>query len=388
MLRFFLLSILLLCLCLIKSCLARDYVVPYDNVPITAKKWEQIDIKWSNGYGKLLRPIAYAHRHHLVLGQQRYFNLSEFGIPKAKITVTHIGRLSKSQIHQLIHGRRPVIGIYIHRTMDVRTYRFTDKHGHITAIHATPNHPFYVANLHSYLPINQITDTMALESKQHQQIHLVCLNRHQHCGIPYQPNKAKIVYNLEVYQKHCFRVSHAEIKVHNSNKSLYLNDAHNDNRQLIYNYITTALDDPVGQGGKGKFLQGQIKVTLEPETVNQWERLIDNNNLFYSRPSTHEHMTRAFNLAPNKYLSSDIKLFRTVLVGINKNDNTLLIKPESFGMLTLKEKILHSLSSIKSKISRGANRNMQGNYSEKLGQPYIIDQLDERMNLSTRMNRS
>ena len=89
-----LLSVLLLCLCLTNFCHAHDYTVPYDNIPISAKTWEQINIKWHGGYAELLRPITYAHRYHLVDGNQIYLNLTEFGIPKEKILITCIIRVA------------------------------------------------------------------------------------------------------------------------------------------------------------------------------------------------------------------------------------------------------------------------------------------------------
>ena len=205
----------LLTTCAAQMCLAHDYTMSYDNVPISTKTWEEIGIKWDNGYGKLLRPISYAEKHGLTAGECRYFNLTEFGVPHAKITITYTKPLLKWQVHQLLHDKQPVIGIYIHQTKDVRTYRFTDKHGHISTLNVTPNHPFYVKSLHAYLPISHITNTMSLDGVQHQSLYLLCL-RHQHCGVIYEPNKFKTVYNLEVAQQHFFRVGVDEIRVHNS----------------------------------------------------------------------------------------------------------------------------------------------------------------------------
>ena len=214
----------LLTICAAQMCLAHDYVVPYDNALITAASWEEIDITWPNPFNpkipnsaKLLRPTAYAHEHNLMVGKQVYLDLTELGVPKARITVTRIKSLKKVKINQLFRGKNPVIGFYVHQTINVRTYQFKDSQGRIIRLHATPTHPFYVANLHTYLPIRQITAMMALEGKQHQPVYLVCHNRlHRHCGIPYQPGKVITVYNLEVYQQHMFRVTRALIRVHNS----------------------------------------------------------------------------------------------------------------------------------------------------------------------------
>ena len=225
MLRFFPLLLVLFCVCLAHYCSAQDYVVPYDNVPITPKTWEEIDIDWPNSYDKtthntaqLLRPIDYAHRHRLIKGHHLLLNLTEFGVPYANITVTQVKPLTAGKVHQLHHDQQPVIGIYIHQTKDVRTYRFTDQQGKLSTVHATPNHPFYVTNLHAYVAISHITDTMPLDGRQHQPMYLVCpLHHHRHCGTPYRPHKIKTVYNLEIYQRHHYLVGKPRILVHNCN---------------------------------------------------------------------------------------------------------------------------------------------------------------------------
>ena len=196
------------------------YALPYDNAPITKSGWEQIDIKFDNGYAKLLRPIAYAHEHGLIVGGHVQMNLTEFGMPHAKITVIAVKALSQQivdKIHHLPKRSKPIIGIYIHKTKDVQTYRFTDKQGHLSLIHSTSNHPFYVKNLHAYIPIGQVTNTMQLTGKHNEIIHLACSkSKYMRCGTPYH-NKRKImtVYNIEVYQQHYYRVGINAIKVHN-----------------------------------------------------------------------------------------------------------------------------------------------------------------------------
>ena len=162
MLRFLLLLVLLVWVCLAKYCIAHDYVVPYDNVPITAKTWEEVDIQWHDGHAELLRPIIYASKHGLITRHHLYIDLSEFGVPHVKITVSNVKPLTKWRVHQLLQDKQPVIGIYIHQTKNVRTYRFKDLQGNLSTIHATPNHPFYVTNLHMYVPISHITGVMPL----------------------------------------------------------------------------------------------------------------------------------------------------------------------------------------------------------------------------------
>ena len=226
MLRFLSLSLLLLYLCLTHYCLAQRYTLPYDNVPITASSWEEVDIAWPNIFNsnipntaKLLRPINYAHQHGLVMGAHINMKLGELGVSNAVITITAVRHLSQQtvdQIHRLQQGEKPIIGVYVHQTNDVRTYHFKDKQGKISTIDATPVHPFYVKNLQAYLPISQVTDNMQLVGKKNEAIHLICpRNKHQKCGLPYHKGKIIPVYNIEVYQRHFYRVGHDAIKVHN-----------------------------------------------------------------------------------------------------------------------------------------------------------------------------
>ena len=198
---------------------ANHYALSYDNVPITAKTWEEIDIKWNHGNAQLLRPIRYAHKHGLVVRGHVQMDLAEFGVPDAAIMVTAVKPLTVSEVNKVKHlpnNENPIIGIYIHQTNDVRTYHFKDTQGKTLMIHSTPTHPFYVKNLHTYVPISQVIDTMQFAGKNNETIYLACpKGQHQHCGIPYHKGKITTVYNIEVYQKHFYRVSKDSIKVHN-----------------------------------------------------------------------------------------------------------------------------------------------------------------------------
>ena len=198
---------------------ATHYTLSYDNKPITVSSWEEISIKWHGGHAKLLRPIAYAHRQGLVVGGHVHMGLAEFGVPNAEVNVTAVNPIPQQtidKIHHLPKGRKPIIGVYVHQTKDVRTYRFVDMQGHTSIVHATPVHPFYVNNLHTYVPISKVTDTMQLVGKNNEIIHLICpKGKHQRCGKPYHQGRITTVYNLEVHQKHFYRVGNNAIKVHN-----------------------------------------------------------------------------------------------------------------------------------------------------------------------------
>ena len=224
--RFILLSLISFCLCLANYCSAQHYVMPYDNVPITGKTWEEIDITWPNwldrnilNYAKLLRPISYAHKRGLIVGHHVHMPFDEFGVANANVSVTAIKPIPQQEIdriHNLSGSEKPIIGFYVHQANDVKTYTFKDTQDRLSIIHATPIHPFYVKNLQTYIPINKVTDTMYLVGRHNKIIRLICPKyKHQHCGTPYHKGKITTVYNIEVYQQHFYRVGSSDIKVHN-----------------------------------------------------------------------------------------------------------------------------------------------------------------------------
>ena len=57
---------------------------------------------------------------------------------------------------------------------------------------------------------------MQLVGKHNEMIRLVCPSgKHKRCGTPYHQDKITTVYNIEVYQRHFYRVGDNAIKVHN-----------------------------------------------------------------------------------------------------------------------------------------------------------------------------
>ena len=225
MLRFFSLVVLLFCLCLTSICIGQRYVLPYDNVPISATSWKEIDIKWLNPFNpnvpntaQLLRPISFIRSNHLIVGHLAKLNMRGIGIPNSSAVLTAIKPLPKSTIQKIQANTQPVIGYFKHYVNDVRTYRFRDRSNHIFSIHATPNHPFWIKSLHIFLPITNVTSAMALVGKANRLVHLICPNNQSHCGKSYRKGHIFMVYNIEVYRRHVYRVGHFNILVHNKNE--------------------------------------------------------------------------------------------------------------------------------------------------------------------------
>ena len=220
------LLLVLFYLCSAHCCSAQRYALPYDNVPITVA-WEEIGIAWKNPYdnarpntAEILRPIRYANKYRLSYGNTNVqMNLAEFGVPEAHVRVIYIKPLTQAQIDKINHfsaNQKPIIGFYRHEVRDVRTYTFKDSQGHFSKVHATPNHPFYVVNSQTYVPISKITSKMELIDVNGQIIRLVCpIGKTKHCGKPCRKGKKTWVYNVEVYQQHHYFVGKQHVLAHN-----------------------------------------------------------------------------------------------------------------------------------------------------------------------------
>ena len=206
----------------------------YDKNHIAAK-WEKIEITLFNKFNPekpnkilLIRPAGYASKHGLINGNSIKTRLNEIGFPDGGSKVISIIRLAyfhSGSAPSGILNSNPmpdssrVTGIYVHETNEVYTWRFENDKGNIELIHATPNHPFYVKNLKSFLPLKKIQPGMELTDDQRHIIHLRCPpGRHKNCGTPYNPGKIITVYNIEVAGEHQYFVSNTHILVHNCNR--------------------------------------------------------------------------------------------------------------------------------------------------------------------------
>ena len=136
------------------------------------------------------------------------------------LRLLHFTLIKKKSVQPAGTNSNRVTGIYIHDTDNVRTWKFIDQRKHISIIHATPNHPFYVKNLKKFLPLQKITPAMTLIDDHHHIIHLLCpAQKNGQCGLPYHPDRISTVYNIEVNRQHQYFVSGEHILVHNCNSS-------------------------------------------------------------------------------------------------------------------------------------------------------------------------
>ena len=181
---------------------------------------EHIVLEWFNPYNfrhpnriELLRSSGYSRQHRLI--KNAYVNMpfeKKQGLShKVKVVSIEKYRMGNSRKN---NAYEPVTGIFIHQVKHLKTWHFVDQSNHITFLNATDNHPFYVKNLHAFLPIKDITPQMPLDANG-QTIHLLCHGALNHCGKPYDSGRAVYVYNIEVGDRHVYRVGSEGILVHN-----------------------------------------------------------------------------------------------------------------------------------------------------------------------------
>ena len=207
---------------------------------IPAHKQEKIYLTWHNKFNPekpnkvvLLRPKKWALQHGLIPGHDNKQWAVSNGLPVKTVFVSSVTPFhpdKKKSVQPAGTSSNRVTGIYIHDTDNVRTWKFIDRKKHLTIIHATPNHPFYVQNLKKFLPLQKITSAMTLIDDRQHTIHLFCpAQKSRRCGLPYHPGRVNTVYNIEVDQQHQYFVSGEHILVHNCNPPVFEHQLDEDN---------------------------------------------------------------------------------------------------------------------------------------------------------------
>ena len=213
--------------CPFAESLSVDKQIDYEAVPFHCNTWKRVDISWENPYhtgyvnhASLLRPNDFVQKNNLVAGDHARLNRLESGMPDILVNITAVHSLYKDSecVKWAGSGRsRPVIGIYSYQTDEVQQFIFKDKNGLVTTINSTPNHPFYVAGLNRYLPINQIIPSMKLLDKEGRPVFLSGSREvENHYGISGHTKKIFTVHNIEIYQQHHYFAGKAGILVHNT----------------------------------------------------------------------------------------------------------------------------------------------------------------------------
>ena len=180
---------------------------------------EHIVFEWPNPYNinhpgriELLREQGYSKRHRIIKNKYVSIPISNGMILSGKVKVVSIDKY-KIDGSRKNNEYEPVTGLFIHQVKSVKTWRFVDEHHHAITLNATDNHPFYVKNLHAFLPIKDISSKMLLDAGSHT-LHLLCHDV-LHCGKDFHSIKPVYVYNIEVGNRHVYRVGSEGVLVHN-----------------------------------------------------------------------------------------------------------------------------------------------------------------------------
>ena len=179
----------------------------------------------------LLRPLSEVASWHKEQGQLK-LKFSAFTINhiRAKITSFHI---LKNAPDLSAGDQMPVTGIFITHAPGVGKYSF--RHigtGHISTIRVTPDHPFYLRNTDSFLPVARLSPASNLLNNRNEIIRIICpAGSTTHCGTSRYTSLPVQVYNLEIYKKHTFYAGSDRILVHNCTSPVH-----------VYTDVTTPSD--------------------------------------------------------------------------------------------------------------------------------------------------
>ena len=161
---------------------------------------------------ELLRAAGYSRHHGLI--KNAYFNLpfeKDQGFA-GKVKVVSIDRY-KTKNNSQSDKYSPVTGIFVRWVKNVKTWRFIDEHNHITVLNATDNHPFYVKKLRAFLPIKNIIPEMSIGAGGHA-LHLLYDDK-LNDSRSFNSGRLVRVYNIEVGNRHVYRVGSEGVLVHN-----------------------------------------------------------------------------------------------------------------------------------------------------------------------------
>ena len=226
----------------------------------------------------LLRPLSEVASWHKEQGQLK-LKFSAFTINhiRAKITSFHI---LKNAPDLSAGDHMPVTGIFITHAPEVGKYSFRHiSTGHISTIRATPDHPFYVRNSNSFIPVARLSPASNLLNNRNEIIRIICpSDRAANCGVSRYTSMPAQVYNLEVYKKHYFYAGNEKILVHNCNSPV--RSAQSDDRatptesikSLPYQYITG------NENGEGSpLMEGMVSHTSIQAALHSMDE--DTNSL-------------------------------------------------------------------------------------------------------------
>ena len=214
----------------------------------------------------LLRPVSVISRWSKFQKKNGYllFTMKEYGLVNIHTHMTKTVLPHGNTFNMNLSGR--VTGIFFRHTRNAKEYKFRNIKDHtVSSIIMTPEHPVFIKNKQTFIPIGAVSFYDTLSNKN---LHLLCQEGQRgDCGIPYHPQKLEEVYNIEIYKNHTYVVGKEKILVHNichpTPQELYahFNTGGDVSEQPIYLSINDAENGAPSQTREVVFHNSQITVS-------------------------------------------------------------------------------------------------------------------------------
>ena len=137
------------------------------------------------------------------------------GVKSKNKTYAHVHIIAVKPFAGIVH-KNTVVGVIKHYAR-VKSYYFKNiRTSEINMITATPEHPFYISNLHQFIAISHVTTSDFLINSHGDKLRIMCRdNKRRYCGVEKTSSEIVPVYNLKIAQKHYYFAGENAVLVHN-----------------------------------------------------------------------------------------------------------------------------------------------------------------------------
>ena len=137
------------------------------------------------------------------------------GVKSKNKTYAHVHIIAVRPFSGIAH-QNTVVGVIKHYAQ-VKSYYFKNiRTSEINMITATPEHPFYISNLHQFIAISHVTTSDFLIDSHGDKLRIMCRgNKRRYCGVEKTSSEIVPVYNLKIARKHYYFAGKNAVLVHN-----------------------------------------------------------------------------------------------------------------------------------------------------------------------------
>ena len=169
---------------------------------------------------KLLLPHYTIVRWQKMQKENGYISLTvyAFGIINRQAFITDIKPVNRAvRVSDTTDHGAMVTGKLIRHVKNTAEYTFKNLYSnHISNIHSTAEHPFYVVGAKAFIPVSKVSSHDRLLTSRGQQVKLLCQHEsHDNCGNSDNREQIVTVYNLLIHVKHVYFAGKDNILVHN-----------------------------------------------------------------------------------------------------------------------------------------------------------------------------